>query len=340
MSRKVFILFFVLILIAAGGLFAQQNAQELRMGTIVSGNLSSGGEIWYRVRTTANCILSIETLGTIDTYLELYDSDQKKISENDDGGNGENAKIEQLAVSGSTFFVKLRGYESASGAFRIIADSSPLPNAVDLNPGAVLSGNISTGQKQLYRLRSTGVGLFTIETLGTMDTYIDVYDSSFKLIGSDDDGGSGENARYELYAENNKTYYVMLKGYGDSSGSYRISASFEAISGSTNNISRSTAATLNLGEAVRVFITNNQSRWFVHRLTRTGAVTFVVQTRGSTDTMMFLYDDKGNLLEKDDDSGEGENACITTRLNAGTYYIEVKEYSGGSGTCTISAEIR
>jgi len=341
MSRRTLNLFFVLILIAGGGLFAQQNAQELRIGTIVTGNLTTGGEIWYRIRTTDNFILTIETLGTTDTYLELYDAQQNLISKNDDGGSNSNAKIELLVPRGGNYLVKLRGFEDASGPFRIIADSSPLPNAVDLTSGAVLSGSLATGQRQLYRVRSTGAGIFTVETSGSMDTYLEVYDSSYKLIGSDDDGGDGENSRYELYAENNQTYYVLLRGYGDSSGSYRIFASFESMTAVTStNISRSTAATLSLGEAITVFFTRGQSRWFVYQVTRTGIVTFVVQTRGNIDTLLLLYDNQGNLIEEDDDSGDGENARITTRLNAGTYYIEAKEYSGGSGRCTISAEIR
>ena len=98
MSRKISLILIVLFLIVSGGLFAQ-NAQELRFGSVVSGNLRSGEEIWYSIRVTETCFLLIETTGNTDTYLELYDAQRNLLMEDDDGsGNENNAKIETLAL--------------------------------------------------------------------------------------------------------------------------------------------------------------------------------------------------------------------------------------------------
>jgi hypothetical protein len=180
-----------------------------------------------------------------------------------------------------------------------------------------------------------------VETTGDTDTFLDAYDASYSLINSDDDGGEDYNARIDVFAEANKVYYFILKGYNnDESGPYRILASFEPMSNIANNTSRSAAVTLSLGEAVPVFLTTaGQSRWFVYQAPR--AVTFVVQTRGNMDTVLCLYDNNGNLLDENDDySDESYNALISSRLNAGTYYIEVKTFGGGTGRCTLHAEIR
>ena len=58
------------------------------------------------------------------------------------------------------------------------------------------------------------------------------------------------------------------------------------------------------------------------------------------DTLLCLYDSRGNLIKEDDDSGEGANALISERLGSGTVYIEVKEYEGNTGRCTLHAETR
>ena len=342
MFRKISLILIVLFLIVSGSLFAQQNAQELRFGSVISGNLRSGEEIWYSVRVTETCFLLIETTGDTDTYLELYDSQRNLLMEDDDGsGNGNNARIEILASRGSNYFVKLKAYGSEYGPFRIMSSYTPLSDAVELRLGSILSGNLSSGQRQLYSVRTTQAGLYTVETTGDMDTYLEVYDSSYNFVDSNDDGGYDYNARVDIFAEANKVYYLVLRGYNSGeSGPYRISASFEAVNtGNANNTSRSAAVTLNLGEGVPVFFTSSgQTRWFVYQTNR--AVTFIVQTRGNMDTVLGLYDSRGDYINSDDDSGDNYNALISTRLDAGTYYIEVGTYGGGTGRCTLHAEIR
>jgi hypothetical protein len=339
-GKKGLFLILGLFLIICGSLSAQQNAQVLRLGSIVTGNLSSYADIWYSINVTENGLLSIETLGNTDTYLEIYDSRMNLLLEDDDGGTGGNARVELLAASGGSYLVKLRGYDDSSGPFRIFADHTPLTIIAELNIGSVLSGVLPSGQRQFYKVQSAGAGLVTIETSGNIDTFLEVYDSQFRLITYDDDGGENNNARVELFSDANQLYYVMLRGYDDSSGSYSIRAGYEAISAG-NNTSRSAAATLYPGEEGSVFLTAaGQTRWFVYQVTSAGIITFEVQTRGNMDTYLYLYDNNGNLLEEDDDSGDDYNARISTRLNAGTYYIEVSGYGGGTGRCSLYAEIR
>jgi len=338
MFRRAILIVFVLFLLVCGSLFAQQNAQELRFGSIVSGNIRADEEIWYRIRTTENCYLMIETSGNLDTYLDFYDSQENHITGSEYGGEGNNARIEILAPAGSTYFVLLYSYDT--GPFRIISSYTPLTDAVELRAGSSLSGNLNYGQRLIYTVRTTQAGLYTVETTGSLDTYLEAYDSSYDYISYDDDGGDDYNARLEIIAEANKTYYFIMSGYDDSeTGPYRIFTSFESVNVG-NNTSRSTAAALRLGEATPVFLTaKDQSRWYVYQVPR--AVTFIIQTRGNIDTMLYLYDNQGMLIVENDDSEEGDyNAYISTRLNTGTYYIEVKTYGGRIGRCTLHAEIR
>jgi hypothetical protein len=338
MKKNHIFLLVALFFIVTGGLFAQ-NAQELRFGTHVSGNLNSGAEIWYSLKPTESGFVIVEVTSEMDTYLEFFNAQRELLAEDDDGGEGYNAKLEIFAESGKTYYIKVRGYDSGdTGPFRVIATSKPLPAARDLSFGNFLSGTLSSGEEQWYRVRTTQAGLVTVETSGGVDTVMEVYNSSWQLLEGDDDSGEDYNARLEILTESNQSYYYKVRGYSsDDTGSYRILASFETIQ-TENNTERSRAITLRLGESFSVFLLSaSESRWYVYNLTRSAP--FVVQTRGNMDTLLFLYDSNGNQIADDDDSGEGNNAMVSQRLNPGTYYIEVRSYSG-QGRCTLHAETR
>ena len=55
---------------------------------------------------------------------------------------------------------------------------------------------------------------------------------------------------------------------------------------------------------------------------------FLFQTTGNCDTYMYLYDDEGNLLSKNDDDGENRNALISYNLVQNkTYNLVIKLYN-------------
>jgi len=60
----------------------------------------------------------------------------------------------------------------------------------------------------------------------------------------------------------------------------------------------------------------------------------------SLDAYLELLDDKGNVVDTDDDSGGGTNALLTTMVEAGTYYVVAKPfvdkgYAMGSYVLTV-----
>jgi len=44
------------------------------------------------------------------------------------------------------------------------------------------------------------------------------------------------------------------------------------------------------------------------------------------DAFLELLDDKGNVVDSDDDSGGGTNARLTTAVDVGTYYVVAKPF--------------
>jgi hypothetical protein len=279
----------------------------------------------------------------LDTCLEVYDAQDQLLADDDDSGEDYNARIEVFVAAGKTYRVKLRSYdEDEEGKFSILLNYKPLPQPTELHFGTSLSGRLSSGDEHWFSVRSPSkAGILVVETHGDTDTFLKVYDSLYNFISGDDDGGEGYNALVEIFAEPDKTYLIKLKCYDkDERGRYSISADLESVPGDEErNTERSRAIAIRLGEAFQVFFrTETESRWFRYDLQRTAK--FVVQTRGNMDTQLYLYDSNGELIAEDDDSGENMNALVSQRLNAGTYYIEIKTYEEDTGRCTIHAETR
>ena len=337
-----------LFLFIAGGLFAQtprervpgeQVPRELRFGTWVPGKLRGADEQWYSVRPTETGLVTVETSGDTDTYLEAFDASRTLIGENDDGGDEYNARLEILAEAGKTYLFKLKSYdESESGPYQIRASFSSIR---ELSFGTWVSGALPKEEAQWFSVRPSGAGHVIVETSGALDTCLEAFDAAGLAIGEDDDGGDEYNARLEIFVEEGKLYRFKLSDYEEDGGSYRIRASFEPLPPDTErNTERSRAIPIKLGEPVPVFLRlPSESRWYRYDIPREKTL-FVVQTRGNMDTSLILYDAQGKLIEEDDDSGEDNNALISERLGPGTVYIEVKEYEGGTGRCTLHAEFR
>ena len=338
--KNIILLVAVLTAIFSGSLYSQP-VKEL---VPVSGSLRYGEEIWYTVKAVETGILVVETSGEVDTYLEAYDEHRNLITEDDDGGDILNARIEMLVKAGNTYLFKLRAYEGSSGIYSIWTSFIPVAASTDLRIGSAHSGpSIASNESHWYTVRATAKGFLTVETIDKdIDTFLEAYDSNYKLLTHNDDGGVGLNARIDLPVEANQIihYKIMIIGNIGAEG-YTITANLEPFPVDTDrNTERSRAVNIRLGEAFTIFfLQHNETRWYKYEITR-AQTKFAVQTRGNIDTMLSLYDSQGNLVAEDDDTGEDTNAFIFETLNPGVYYIEVKTYDGVTGTCTIHAETR
>lgn len=79
-----------------------------------------------------------------------------------------------------------------------------------------------------------------------------------------------------------------------------------------------------------------EETWFKFRTSTAGA--YAVQTHGSTDTYMYLYDnERSTLIGEDNDSGSGSNAKIAMGLDANTeYYVRIAGNNGRTGSYSIA----
>ena len=302
-----------------------RSPQNLNIGSSVSGFLGNGQDIWYSVRALQDGILFIETSNSnFDPYLEAYDANGYYITENDDGGEGLNAKIGITVSQGNVYLFKLRSYNNnSSGSFTITATSTPFTN---LTAGRSVSGFVGSRQNIWYRFTAPQSGLLTVETTGSTDTIISAYDPDFYYLGHDDDSGESTNAKIRLDVVAGGTYYFDLRAWSENSGSFNISANYTAVT------------ELNIGRSINGFIESSHSYLFRVQASESGLLT--VETTGSTDTYLTAYDRTFNYLAEDDDSGAGLNAKIEIEVfKDNVYYFDLRAWSAGSGAYVIMANI-
>jgi len=280
-------------------------ANELRIGSFLSGNLNSGNEIWYRVRTANACILTVETESNIDTYLEVYDAQMNLISENDDGINS-NARINLIAQANAVYLFKLRGYNSyINGPFRILADSK---SVTELREDTIVNGNIISGQENWYSVRASRSGYLIVETSGVVDTILEAFNENNDSLLWDDDSTGTVNAKVRIHATAGKLYYFLLKSRGN--GAYRILAGSSAYPAST---------VLNIGSFLNGNVTPGSEYWYTVRAEQSGSLT--VETLGNTNIYIDVYDENYKHITSDQGS-EYPNSKVIIYISTGkTYYF-------------------
>ena len=329
MVKKIMFLYIFSLWLITGNLFAQ-TIQDLRIGTFINVTLSPGQEIWYRVTTPDAGIITVETTGNIDTYIEAYDAQRNMLSSDDDGGENYNAKVDLVVLRGASYLFMVRGFNSEeSGSFRVFASHKPMPAMTELRAGSSLSGNIASGQEYWYIFRSTREGILTVQTAGDTDTYLRVLDENFATVKSDDDSGEDNNAKIEINVKQGGIYHFVLSAYSSNSGPYRIVASIRDFPNPVQ---------LNPGSFQSGNIVSEQEYWYSVRPSRAGRL--VVETVGSTDTRLEAYTESFELLDSDDDGGEEANARIELMVEANrTYIFKLFGWSFSSGPFRIMANL-
>ena len=74
-----------------------------------------GAEIWYKFTPSTTAYYTIYTVGSLDTYGYLYDSNGTEIDHDDDKGSGLNFKMVQRLTANQTYYIKARAFGSNTG---------------------------------------------------------------------------------------------------------------------------------------------------------------------------------------------------------------------------------
>ncbi len=311
-----------------------------------------GDEDWYAVEIDdleGKVILKFLTSGDMDTYMEAYGPDDPDtlLAENDDSIDS-NAEVSVLAEGGQTIWVKVRGYDEAvEGYYSFHSESSPFEgdpqepddtmeeaNQLMVGYEPVTSYILPSEDEDWYFIDIADVPgvntILSVETIGTLDTFLDLYDADGLAILGNDDGGEGDNARIDMFLESPGLFYVKVTQYdGTEQGEYQIIADF--IQATPDQYepddSRGEAKSINFGAPqVKNFTPADDMDWVAFELNETRNV--AITTSGDVDTFLKLFDRVGNMIAEDDDGGGDYNARVERMLQRGQYYVRVHQVEG------------
>jgi hypothetical protein len=218
-------------------------------------------------------------------------------------------------------------------------DSRDAPVPLEIG-GSGISRTIHQGDEDWFRVQIDTSGILILETDSSIDTYLELYagdSGSSSKLASNDDGGRSLNARLEYFVEAGKTYIAKVRGVGGDTGTYRLTAVFNAqpADSAEPNDTKETATSVTLDTPVTAnFASASDVDWYKLEAPEEGGV-LTVYTEGNMDTEITLYDEAGSILAEDDDSGSRWNARVSIQTAGGTLYIRVIEVDGDRGPYTL-----
>ena len=106
-------------------------------------------------------------------------------------------------------------------------DGTSFEKAFIAESGKTYDVSITTGGQIVYFVFTpTTSGSFTIQSIGSGDTYGTLYSASQSSLTTNDDGGDGNNFKITYTMTSGTTYYVAVKFYGSSTtGTFKVSFS-------------------------------------------------------------------------------------------------------------------
>jgi hypothetical protein len=310
----------------------------------ISRTLHDGDEDWFSIYIETNGTLILETTGSMDTYMELYDGSShssSRLASNDDGGNNLNARIEYFVEAGKTYIAKVRGLGGDTGAygFNIMFNAMPVDPAepndtqeqstpIELEIPLEASFHSSTDEDWYSLDIPEDGGFLTVYTEGRLDTRVTLYDTEGTVLADDDDSGSGLNARVSVQTASG-TVYIRVREIDGDRGSYTLYTQLREPGHSDEfepDNTPETAGALETGVLQERTLTSAEDEdWVMFTVTEAGLYDIrTIAADQRLDTYIELYDENKEYLTDDDDSGENYDAYLQVQLEPGTYFIVIR----------------
>lgn len=323
------------------------------LNTPASGRIEAAGDVdFFRVTVSGAGTLNLTSSGTTDVAAALLNSAGTVVAQDDNGAGAPNFQI-NAPVTAGTWFVRVSGVGTATGAYTLlarwtaappaggapeiaitgpggstIADGTATPSAAaGTDLGAV---DITTGSRTVvFTVRNTGTADLTLGAARLSGTAVSHFRIATQVPATVAAGRSASfSVVYDPSAVGTHAAVVSVPNNDADENPYDF-----VISGSgtgTRDDHGDTIAT-----ATRVAVPsmtrgelggNRDKDVFQVVLTQPATVTFA--TTGFLDTYGELLDASGRLLASNDDYGSSLNFRIRRSLAAGTYYVAVTGYSG------------
>jgi hypothetical protein len=195
---------------------------------------------------------------------------------------------------------------------------------------------LTDGDEDFFLLVPESSGRLVMETTGNLDTYMHFYNYETRNeLATNDDGGSGSNARIRQNVQAGTRYLAKVRGYDSSTtGNYGFRAYMipprEGANSWENPLTYEPGANENVTAMDRTIQDGGDEDYFLIVPASSGRL--VMETTGNLDTYMHFYNyETKEELATNDDGGHDSNARIRQNVQAGTRYLaKVRGY--GSST--------
>ena len=205
--------------------------------------------------------------------------------------------------------------------------AEPVPRHI--RAGQTLSGSLDrSGEQDMFEVALQAGTAYRIETtLGSLgDSVLTLFDPDGEQAAHDDDGGTGPASRIDHTAAATGTYRIRVKGYGSSTGSYRLTVGERPV------------AAIRVGQTLSGSLDRSGEQDMFEVALQAGTAYRIETTLGSLgDSVLTLFDPDGARAARDDDDGTGRASRIDhTAAATGTYRIRVEGYGSGTGSYRLT----
>ena len=164
------------------------------------------------------------------SYLRILDSDGKQLAQDDDSGDGLNARIRFKPRKEGTYQVVATVFSSGAGNYllKIRGESNqPQPaNDKEQRVEGKLANNspkVKGKPAQVHRFTLSADKTYIIDLESTdFDPYLRILDAGGKQLAEDDDSGGNLNARIRFTPPKDGDYQIVATRFGGGQGNYLL----------------------------------------------------------------------------------------------------------------------
>ena len=291
-------------------------------------------------------VVQVQLEADFDTYLQLVNADTGAlITYNDDFGGSLDSQLTFTVESGVDYLLRATSYGSnVTGEYTLTTNSwTPLDANESFTGNLEASDGYNPTRNARFRddfwLEGVTPGeVVQVNLEGNFDTYLQLVNANTgALIDFDDDGGEGLNSELTFTAQSGVDYLLRATSYGSN-----VTGEYTLTTNSWTPISTNQTITGNLEATDENNPTRNGKFRDDFRLEGvTPGQEIRVNLNGNFDTYLQLIDgNTGEVIESDDDGGEGLNSQLTFTVESGVdYLLRATSYgSGVTGEYTLTTE--
>jgi hypothetical protein len=176
----------------------------------------------------------IEEGALADPVLTLFDQQGNQIAQDDDGGAGFGSYLTFASPIGGSYFAAVSSFDGGTGRYMLRVTDTDIPGHVYSDEAlmAAADDRVSRiemeGDLDYFRVDLEGGVRYQIELNGhgehqLADPMLTIVDQENTAVTSDDDSGSGRDARLSFTPESTGTYFIQASGLGGTTGWYQVS---------------------------------------------------------------------------------------------------------------------